>query len=115
METKTDNKKNKELISGLSALLGLPQHVFNTLINKTELCIGSMIQDAKTAGKETTEIDIGIGKLCIKLATRQCKFIPSKDLTTAIKMATSTPVDPIELALEQELSARLIAACESTF
>lgn len=102
----------KEIITSISALTGVNQRILGKLINKAELCIGSMIYDAKHSGETALEIDIGIGKLCIEVGTLQCKFVPSKDLKETIKTALTSPVDKLELKLEAELSQRLLALCD---
>jgi hypothetical protein len=45
----------------------------------------------------------------------QCKFVPGKNLKTAIKSALNTQSDPVELALEQALADKLLAICEEVF
>ena len=42
----------------------------------------------------------------------QCKFVPSKDLKTAIKNSLNSNIDPLELSLEQTLADRLLAVFE---
>ena len=42
----------------------------------------------------------------------QCKFVPSKDLKTAIKNSLNSNIDPLELALEQAFTEKLLAVCE---
>ena len=42
----------------------------------------------------------------------QCKFVPGKDLKTAIKNSLNSNTDPLELALEQALTDKLLAVCE---
>ena len=92
---------------------------FNTILtnsalnhHKINLCIGSIIHDAKAAGEQTVIINIGIGTLSIDLIDMQCKFVPSKELRTAIKSSLTSSKDPLELALEQSLVEKLINICE---
>ena len=100
------------LVTDIGTLLQLPNKVTTELVHKANLCIGSIINDAKLAGEQTIIINIGIGTLSIDLVDMQCKFVPSKDLKTAIKNSLNSNIDPLELALEQTLADRLLAVFE---
>ena len=100
------------VVNDLSALLKLQNKVTAELVHKINLCIGSAISDAKLSGDQSVVINIGIGTLSIDLIDMQCKFIPSKDLKTAIKDSLNSSVDPLELELEQALADKLISVCE---
>ena len=100
------------LINDIGTLLKIPSKVTTELISKANLCIGSIINDAKLAGEQTVIINIGIGTLSVDLIDMQCKFVPSKDLKTAIKNSLSEDKDPLELALEQALADKLLATVE---
>lgn len=100
------------LVTDVGTLLKLPNKVTTELVHKANLCIGSIINDAKLAGEQTIIINIGIGTLSIDLVDMQCKFVPSKDLKTAIKNSLNSNIDPLELALEQTLTDRLLAVFE---
>ena len=73
------------LVTDVGTLLKLPNKVTTELVHKANLCIGSIINDAKLAGEQTVIINIGIGTLSIDLVDMQCKFVPGKDLKMAIK------------------------------
>lgn len=96
----------------VGTLLRLPSKVTTELTDKACLCIGSAISAAKTAGEEQTTVNIGIGQLCVNLIDMQCKFIPNKNLKTAIKEALADGIDPLELQLEQAFTEKLLAICE---
>lgn len=100
------------VINDLSTLTRVPNKVLTELTDKVNLCIGSIISDAKTAGEQTVIINIGIGTLSIDLIDMQCKFIPSKDLRAAIKNSLNSEKDPLELALEQTLIDKLLTICD---
>ncbi len=100
------------LVNDVGTLLKLPNKVTTEIIHKANLCIGSIINDAKLAGEQAVIINIGIGTLSIDLVDMQCKFVPSKDLKTAIKNSLNSNVDPLELALEQAFTDKLLAVCE---
>lgn len=104
------NKSNMTV--DLSTLLRIPNKTLEELTSKVNLCIGSAIHDGLLAKEELILIDIGIGTLSISLADMQCKFTPSKDLKSTIKMCINTKVDPLMLELEQSLADKLIMVCE---
>ena len=95
------------VVTELSILTRVPSKTFAELTHKTNLCIGSIIAEAKAKGESAVVISIGIGTLSIDLISMQCKFVPSRELKTTIKQCTTTPVDPLELVLEQTLIDKL--------
>jgi hypothetical protein len=100
------------IVTDVNNLLKIPTKVTNELVAKTCLCIGSAINEAKAQGETQTTVGIGIGSLSINLLDMQCKFVPGKELKTAIKKALDSQVDPLELVLEQTFTDKLIAMCE---
>jgi MoaA/NifB/PqqE/SkfB family radical SAM enzyme len=100
------------VINDIGTLLKIPGKVTTELVQKANLCIGSIISDAKLAGDQTVIINIGIGTLSVDLIDMQCKFVPSKDLKTAIKTSLSEEKDILELALEEALVEKLLTACD---
>lgn len=96
------------LVNDLSTLTKIPNKTLTELVHKINLCIGSIIADAKQAGDQAVIINIGIGTLSIDLIDMQSKFVPSRELKSTIKnCVTDGPVDPLELALEQALANKL--------
>ena len=100
------------LISDVGTLLKIPTKVTTELTDKACLCIGSAISEAKRNGENQMALNIGIGVLSINLLDMQCKFVPGKNLKTAIKSALASHIDPLELVLEQAFDEKLIAICE---
>ena len=100
------------IINDVGTLLKLPSKVTTEVVQKANLCIGSIISDAKLAGEQTVIINIGIGTLSVDLVDMQCKFVPSKDLKTAIKNSLAEDKDPLELALEEALAEKLLSVVE---
>lgn len=100
------------IIADVNNLLRLPTKVSNELVSKMCLCIGSAISDAKAKEEAQTTVSIGIGNLSVNLVDMQCKFIPGKELKTAIKKALDSPIDPLELVLEQTFIDKLLTMCE---
>ena len=100
------------VVNDLGTLTKVPNKILTELVHKLNLCIGSVIHDAKISGEEIVVINIGVGNLSVNLVDMNCKFTPSKDLKQAIKDSLADKVDPLELALEQDLADKLIAICE---
>jgi hypothetical protein len=101
------------IVNDIGVLTKVPNKVLEALIDKVNLCIGSIIVDAQKSGEQNVVINIGIGSLSVSLADMQCKFVPSKALKTTIKEClTGGAADPLELELEAALSSKLIAICD---
>jgi hypothetical protein len=100
------------IITDVGNLLRIPTKVSNELVAKACLCIGSAISEAKTRGEAQVTVNIGIGSLSVNLVDMQCKFIPGKELKTAIKQTLESQVDPLELVLDQTFTDKLLAMCE---
>jgi hypothetical protein len=99
----------------ISTLMKIPTKVTTELVDKSCLCIGSAISEAKRKGETQVVINIGIGALSVNLLDMQCKFVPGKNLKTAIKTALSSTTDPLEATLEKAFADRLLAICEEVF
>lgn len=100
------------ITNDVGMLLKLPAKVSKELVDKACLCISSAICEAKRNGESQTTVGIGIGTLSIDLLDMQCKFVPGKNLKTAIKAALSSQTDPLEAAIEKALADKLLAICE---
>ena len=100
------------IITDVNNLLRIPTKVSNELVSKACLCIGSAISEAKARGESQITVGIGIGYLSVNLLDMQCKFVPNKELKTAIKRSLDSQVDPLELILEQTFTDKLLMMCE---
>lgn len=100
------------VINDVGTLLKMPTKVSKELTDKACLCISSAICEAKRNGETQITINIGIGMLSVNLLDMQCKFVPGKNLKTAIKNALVSPSDPLEAVLEQAFADKLLAICE---
>ena len=100
------------IINDTSNLTKIPIKILNEIVKKESLCIGSAIHDALLDEEEIVVLNIGIGTLSIELATKQCKFIPSKELKTIIKKSIDDKIDPVEYNLEQEIVDKLLHICD---
>ena len=100
------------IVNDISTLLKIPTKVSTELVDKSCLCIGSVISEAKRNGETQVTVGIGIGTLSVNLIDMQCKFVPNKALKTAIKDALNSETNPLELALEKSFADKLITICE---
>lgn len=96
----------------VGTLLKIPTKITNELTDKACLCIGSAINDAKRRGDSQTAVNIGIGVLSVNLVDMECKFVPGKNLKSAIKNAINSKDNPLELELEKVFADKLLAICE---
>lgn len=100
------------ILSDVGTLMKIPTKITTELTDKACLCISSIISEAKRKGESLVVINIGIGTLSVNLLDMQCKFVPSKDLKTAIKKAMTSQINPLEVVLEQAFAEKLLTICE---
>lgn len=100
------------ITNDVGTLLKIPTKVTTELVDKSCLCIGSVINEAKKAGATQVTVNIGIGALSVNLIDMQCKFVPGKNLKAAIKNAITEQENPLELALEKAFADKLLSICE---
>ena len=103
------------IVNDVGTLLKIPTKITTELTDKACLCIGSVISEAKSRGETYITVNIGIGTLSIDLVDIQCKFVPGKNLKTAVKTALSAPCDPLELTVEQAFIDKLLTLCDEVF
>jgi len=103
------------IISDVSSITKIPNKILNEIIYRENLCIGSAIHDAILAGDDAVVLNVGIGTLSVELATKQCKFIPSKELKNTIKKSIDNRIDPLEIELEQAIIDKLLKICDEVF
>lgn len=99
------------ITNDVGTLLKIPTKITNELTDKACLCISSAISEAKRRGDTSVTVGIGIGSLSINLIDMQCKFIPGKNLKTAIKNSLAADSDPLELMLEKVFADKLLELC----
>lgn len=105
--------QNTNIINDLGTYTRLPAKVFEVLISKFNLCVGSAISDALRNKEEAVILNIGIGNLSINLIDMQCKFVPSKDLKATIKTCINNPTkNLLEEELEESLIQKLLGLCK---
>lgn len=100
------------IMSDVGTLLKIPTKITNELTDKACLCIGNAINEAKCAGETQVILNIGIGTLSVNLVDMQCKFVPGKNLKTAIKSALTSQISPVELEIERAFIDKLLSICD---
>lgn len=100
------------IINDLGTLLKIPTKITTELTEKACLCIASAIKEGRQQGETQIAVNIGIGTLSINLIDMQCKFIPGKNLKAVIKSSLETQENPLETALSQIFTEKLMAICE---
>ena len=103
---KTDGKKS------IAQLLNINISDVNKLVDLFTLYISSAVGDAKAKGEKVCVIDFGYGYISVDLTSMTCKFTPAQKLKDAIQSALASPIDPLELKLEESLSAKLEQAVD---
>ena len=98
------------LINDLSTLTTIPVSNLTELVKKSNFCICDDLEDSILAKKDSTDIDIGIGTLTIKVVNNNVKyrFTPSKQLESNV---TSTIIDnknPLTCEAENALVNRIM-------
>ena len=94
------------LLEDLSIITTIPVDTFNKLSDKSILCISDEFYESILDKNELTDINIGIGRLLIKVEDDQIKykFIPSANLQAVLK---STYLEK-NSALKKEVDTSLV-------
>ena len=106
-----------KLSTDLSRTTGIAQLVLDELSDKSALCIAHAVYESLAEHNDLTEVDIGIGKLYIKLTDSAIsyKFIPAKSLDNIIASTVTLKESPLVLTLESSLKDRLEKAYKGLF
>ena len=93
------------MIEDISKLTTIQKEYLDSLIVKSEWCICSYIENTILNKENITKIDIGIGSLSILVEdnTIKYKFIPSKELESAIRTTVIDDKNPLKFKLEKTL------------
>lgn len=100
---------NNNLIEDISKLTTISDTVLNKLISKAFYCISDIIEDAVLENKKVVDIEIGIGTLYLELNSDNVryKFIPNKDLESAVKNTIINKRNLLQDTLEMTLVSRI--------
>lgn len=97
------------LISDVSKLSNIPLATLFRIQDLEKILIAQYISESILIGQETTEIDIGLGKLLIRVSDSEIKykFIPSKmldqQLVNTVNSKTSPLIDKLENSVQEKI------------
>ena len=97
------------LINDISKLTTIPINVLTKLVDKAFYCISDIVDDAIIEHKKIIDIDIGIGTLYLEINSENVryKFVPNKELETAIKSTVLNKQNLLRDTLEMTLVNRI--------
>ena len=100
-----------KLNSDISALTGISKLTLENINEKQILCICHSLQEKLSSKEALCSIDIGIGKLYIKLCDNEVKykFILSKQLEDNIVFTLTNKQSPLMIEADKALKERLEA------
>ena len=97
------------LILDVSKLSNIPSATLSKIQDLEKILIALYISESILTDQETTEIDIGLGKLLIRASDSEIKykFIPSKvldqQLINAVNSKTSPLIDKLENSIQEKI------------
>lgn len=101
----------------LQQLTNIPDYLLNKLTNLTSDIISHYVVASKFENSNTTEIDLGFGKLVIYIVDEEIhyKFIPSTNLEEAICNAIINNEDILITKAEKSLKDKFMKAYKELF
>lgn len=105
----------RSMVDDLSTLTTIPATNLNQLVQKSMYCICDDVEEAMLGGHNTAEIDLGIGKLYIRVQEKavQYRFIPNKILDNAVKDTVLNHKNPLVDLAEETLVHRVLNTYKS--
>ena len=102
----------RNLSSDLSTLSTMQENDIQKLVYLSKLIISHNIYEDIILHNDISEIDIGIGKLLIKLNSDEVeyKFIPHKDMEKIIITTITKDKDYLESAIENKIYTKIKSA-----
>ena len=102
-----------KLNSDLSSITGISKLTLDNISDKAILCISHAVQEMLLSKESMCAIDIGIGKLYIKLYEDgvRYKFLPSSQLEKNVAFTVANKKSPLIIEADTALKERL----ESTY
>lgn len=96
----------------ISTLTTISKETVKRILDISTSCICDYVLESISDKEKITRIDIGIGKIVIKLCKEDIKFkfIPSKKLCDAISTSVETNINPLSGMAEDLLSKKLLMA-----
>lgn len=99
-----------DIISDISSLTMIPLKTLHKLTDKSIECICNDVYESQLNGDEISVIDLGIGKLSIKILPDNISymFIPSKSLESEVKHTVMSKSSPLIKSIEEGLASRIL-------
>lgn len=96
----------------LTVLTTIPQETLSKLADLSISCLCDYVLESCSNYENITEVDIGIGKLIVKLEEDNIKFkfIPCKELCSALTKSVNTKTNPLTEKVEDMLTTKLLKA-----
>lgn len=100
---------NTCLNSDISKITGIPKLSLDKLSDRACFCIAHAVLESQIEGNNLSDIDIGIGRLYIKLIDNELKykFIPSNHLDELISVSIKSKSSPVVSELDKLLKERI--------
>ena len=100
------------LIDDLNTSTTIPRANLTKLSNRVEWLICNAAYEASLTERKTTEVNMGFGKLRLKLddGAIKYKFIPSKHLENMIITAYDEGIDQLAVEAEKAISGTILKA-----
>ena len=98
------------IIKDLSDLTTIPTSALTKLADRAVLCMCNCVEESILENKQLTEMDLGIGTIQVLVDGNELKyrFIPSKQLDSAMKSTVIDKSNPLTAAVEATLVRRIL-------
>jgi hypothetical protein len=99
----------KNIKSDLSTLYHIPPEIVDKLSSAVAYLIGDTVYQSQLSGESISEVDLGFGKLLIKVELKdvKVKFIPSAELEGDLKNIANGDKPSISKRVEKSLITKL--------
>jgi hypothetical protein len=99
----------KKLVEDISALTSIATNSLLNLVDLATCCISHDVLESIIEKNSTTEVDIGVGTLYIKLEGDEIKykFIPSKKLEESVLKTVTYNLDHLVSKVESSLKKKI--------
>ena len=97
------------LIDDVSQLTDVSSKTLNKFVPVCTHCIGHAVYESQCAKCDTTEIDIGIGELKLKVDFEgiHYRFVPSKALEQMLIQTVANKTSPLAVTLDKNLQDKI--------
>lgn len=105
------------LLDDISTLTSISKTNLIAISNISEAVICHAFLESVKDRKEFAEIDVGVGKLCIKNTEDgiKYKFIPSEHLSSVVETTVRTKKSPLGLKIDEVLGRRIMNTYKDLF